>query len=198
MKRSRSIIATRALAPGEEILVVYESDLGHGSAEALSGGATGSKLAEALKEGQGVVPASKLLADYGFLADPTLGQAFFPGELERELGALTGGLGSTVEPGKNTAGLESAMLLTSALLEDYGDLKADAVAQIQQQNHYEAARTISSQDLTSNEKRSHDPKIMSPRMRLALLYRLGRTASILQAFGEQRRASAAPSKCSRR
>jgi len=98
-----------------------------------------------------------------------VGQPFAPGELEREVEALQSDSGD--------GGLEAAMLLTQALMEDYEELKEDAQQQEQKQ----------SSGVPSAEFGMERTKALSARMRLALLHRLGRTAVVLKAFGEQRR-----------
>lgn len=154
-----SVLALQPIREGSEILVVYDAAAGS-AAQVSPGTSSSSSIVAALRAGQGVVPSTKLVADYGFLADPALGQAFVPGELDMEVTRLTKGGAS--------GSLEGASSLTNSLLADFEVLKASA--------------NNSNAGTTGGE--------LSPRMRLALLHRLGRTLSILQAFGKDRRGAA--------
>lgn len=213
---SKAIVATRTINAGTELLVVYETEALGGKDQQLGGpsvygtnnfGATATskssntRLASSLRSLQGVVPVGKLLESYGFLLerDVTTGVAFLPGELELEMASLTSAaslqasslspeiddINSTMD-GKNElrADLEAAMLLTTAMMEDFELLQADA--QMKRQQHHGSA-TVAASDDNGMGASGELLLPLSPRLRLALLYRLGRTATVLQAFGEERR-----------
>lgn len=211
-RRSKAVVALKALQAGEELLFVYESDEGGPGAGAggraprssfsSSASSGGGSLASSLRSKLGVVPTGKLVADYGFVAelDVSEGVTFLTGELERLLESLTAKSGEpagatpTESQGggalapQNQQGLEAAMLLTSTMMDDFKLLKADAL--FAREAEGSAAGPASGGAAGGYGYGGVDvdePLPLAPRLRLALLYRLGRTAAILRAFAEERK-----------
>ena len=76
-------------------------------------------------------------------------------------------------------GLEAAMLLTSTMMDDFKLLKEDAIFAREGEGEGEGDSAYG--------YGGSEPLPLAPRLRLALLYKLGRTAAILRAFAEERK-----------
>jgi len=114
------LIATRDIAAGEEVLVSYAGSAPEAPPppppSPTTAEAARPRLPVRLWEAGAPAPTTKLLADYGFLLSPFEAQPFVPGELEREVAALS------------ALGPRAALLVAQAIAADFEVLVADGAA----------------------------------------------------------------------